>query len=266
MPAMSPLNPDTISVQLYTVREAVTDDDLDQTLVRIAGIGYRQVEPFGFPKWAEALAGGLERYGLAAPTTHASIVDADLDAMLPLARRLGIGTIIDPHTDPARWSSVDGIAGIADALNAAARKAADHGVDVGYHNHAFELESDIDGKHGLEILADQLSPEVILEVDTYWANAGGADVPALLNRLGDRVQALHIKDGDGSKDPKNQVAVGSGSLPVWDFVHAAHGMRYGVVELDDSAGDRFTAIADSFDYLTGRTPGPAAAFDAGTKG
>ena len=63
------------------------------------------------------------------------------------------------------------------------------------------------------MLADRLEPEVVLEVDTYWAYAGGADVPALLARLGDRVVALHIKDGDGSLDPSKQVPVGSGVLP-----------------------------------------------------
>lgn len=250
MTPASTLPIESVSVQLYTVREAVAAD-MDKTLARIAEIGYRQVEPFGFPNRSEALADALDRYGLRAPTTHASVVDAELDPLFTAARRIGISAIIDPHTDPARWQSREGISGIADSLNDAASRAAEHGLSVGYHNHAFELESLIDGKHGLEILAEQLAPEVILEVDTYWAYAGGADVPALLGRLGDRVQALHIKDGDGSKEPKNQVAVGSGSLPVWDFVNAASGLKYGVVELDDSQGDRFTAVADSLAYLTG---------------
>ena len=83
------------------------------------------------------------------------------------------------------------------------------------------------------MLAARLAPEVVLQVDTYWAYAGGADVPALLTRLGDRVVALHIKDGDGSLDPTKQVPVGSGVLPVWDIIAAApEALR--VVELDGS--------------------------------
>ena len=74
-------------------------------------------------------------------------------------------------------------------------------------------------------------------------------MPALLQRLGDRVVALHVKDGDGSTDNKKQVAVGSGSLPVWDFIDAApDALR--VVELDDSRDDRFQAVADSYAWLT----------------
>ena len=79
----------------------------------------------------------------------------------------------------------------------------------------------MNGRHALEVLADALSPEVVLEVDTYWAYVGGADVPGLLRRLGERVVALHIKDGDGTRDVESQVAVGAGSLPVWDFIEAA---------------------------------------------
>ncbi len=79
----------------------------------------------------------------------------------------------------------------------------------------------IDGRHALEVFADQLAPEVVLEVDTYWAYAGGADVPALLRRLGERVVALHIKDGDGTLDTKKQVPVGSGVIPIADIIAAA---------------------------------------------
>lgn len=248
---MPTLGTDVLSVQLYTIREALTSD-VDATLHRISETGYRQVEPFAFQKFLPELATALKQYGLSAPTTHSSLVDADVEDVLEAAKELGIGVVIDPHTAPGRWQREEDIAAIAESLNAAAEKAADLGLRVGYHNHAHELEAEIDGKHGLEVLASHLAPEVILEVDTYWAHVGGADVPALLRRLGDRVQALHIKDGDGSADTKKQVAVGEGVLPVWDFINAAPNMKWGVVELDDSAGDRFTAVADSFGYLTGK--------------
>ena len=110
--------------------------------------------------------------------------------------------------------------------------------------------SEIDGKHGLEVLAEQLDPAVVLEVDTYWAYVGGADVPALLDRLGDRVVALHIKDGDGSLDNKKQVPVGAGVVPVNEFMAAAPNALF-VVELDDSEGDLVEAVGASREYLTG---------------
>lgn len=242
--------PDQLSVQLYTVRGAL-EEDFDGTLAKIAEYGYTQVEPFGFVNFFDDLKTGLAAHGLSAPTTHMGLLTADdVDDVFAKAKELGIETVIVPSTDPARWQTAEGIAGIAAELNAAAAKAAAYGLKVGYHNHHFELESKVDGRHGLEVLAELLDPGVVLQVDTYWAYAGGADVPALLERLGDRVVALHVKDGDGSLDDKKQVAVGSGSLPVGDYLTAAPNALF-VVELDDSEGDLLEAVGASREFLVG---------------
>jgi len=243
-------NPDQLSVQLYTVRGAL-EEDFDGTLAKIAGFGYTQVEPFAFVNFFDDLKTGLSTHGLAAPTTHMGLLAVDdQDAVFTAAKELGIETIIVPSSDRASWQSAEGIAEIAAGLNAAAEKAAAHGLKVGYHNHEYELVSEIDGRHGLEVLAEQLAPAVVLEVDTYWAFVGGADVPALLDRLGDRVVALHIKDGDGSLDNKKQVPVGAGVVPVNEFMAAAPNALF-VVELDDSEGDLVEAVGASREYLTG---------------
>jgi sugar phosphate isomerase/epimerase len=240
------------SVQLYAVRDSLTAD-FDGTLERLAGLGFRQVEPFRLTDFAEQLRTGLSRHGLSAPTTHQQLIGADLDAVFAVANDLGIGTVILPSTDAGRWQTESGVAEVAQDLNEIAAAATAHGVRIGYHNHHFELESKIDGRHALEVFADQLAPEVVLEVDTYWAYAGGADVPALLRRLGDRVTALHVKDGDGTLDPSAQVALGSGSLPVREIVAAApDALR--VIELDDTTGDMFEAIEASRAYLISSDP------------
>lgn len=239
---------ENLSLQLYTVRHQL-EADFDATMARIAEIGYRLVEPFGLVGLAPRLAEALPRYGLAAPTTHAGLLREDNGPIFAAARQLGVTTIIDPYVEPERWRSADDIRATAEALNKAAAAAAEHGITVGYHNHHFELESRIDGRHALEVLAEQLSPEVVLEVDTYWAQVGGADVPALLDRLGDRVSALHVKDGDGTLDNSAQVAVGDGVIAVAEILAAAPAALR-VVELDDFTGDIFEAVAGSFAYLT----------------
>lgn len=235
-----------LSVQLYTVRNALAED-FDGTLERIAGFGYTLVEPFQFVNFLDGL-GSLAKHGLSAPTSHVGLLTGDQEEIFAAAKELGIETVIEPAVREPQWQSEESIREVAAQLNAAAEKAAEHGLRVGYHNHWWELQTKVDGRHGLEVLADHLAPEVVLELDTYWANAGGADVPALLGRLGDRVVALHVKDGDGSLDTKTQVAVGSGSLPVWDYIAAApDALR--VVELDDSSGDLLDAVRDSRTYL-----------------
>ena len=237
-----------LSVQLYTVRDALAED-FDATLGRIAEIGFTQVEPFAFTKSVDELEAGLAKYGLTAPTTHVGLLDADQQEVFSAAKRLGIQTVIEPAVREPHWQTEDDIAETARKLNAAAELAAEHGIRVGYHNHWWEVERDFDGRRGLQVLAEHLVPEVILEVDTYWAVVAGVDVPALLGALGERVVALHIKDGDGSRDVKKQVPLGSGSIPIWDFI-AARPDALQVVELDDSEVDMMDAVAQSYTYIT----------------
>ena len=239
----------TYSLQLYTLRTAL-GEDLPGTIRRVAALGYTAVEPYNFVATADELAAALSESGLTAPSGHAPLLSADQDEIFEAARKLGIGTVIDPHVERSRWSSDEGIRATAEALNAAAKKGSGYGITVGYHNHEFELEERIDGTSALEVLAGYLDPEVVLEVDTYWAAVGGEDPAALLRRLGDRVRFIHIKDGPLTKHDKEQVAVGSGRMPVWDVLDAAPGLEAAVVELDDFDGDIFAAVADSLAYLT----------------
>lgn len=241
--------PGALSVQLYTVREAIAAD-LPAALEKIAAIGFENVEPYGFVDRADEYRIHLAANGLSAPSGHGTLIGVtDLDPIFAAATMLGIETVIDPISDPERWSTREGVLGVAADLNAAAVAGKAHGLRVGYHNHAFELESIIDGTTALEILAENLDEEVVLELDTYWAAVGGQDVPALLAKLGSRVQFLHVKDGAISKINTEQQAVGDGRMPVIEILEASPAALR-VVELDDFDGDVFDALTASFAYLT----------------
>ena len=242
-----------LSVQLYTVRGRLAED-LPGTLRALADLGFAQVEPFSFTSYGEGgadLGRALVDAGLSAPTTHqhlAGLGEDELDAVFAAAAALGVERVVEPMVAVERWGSAEDVAGVAAELNAAAAVAARHGVSVGYHNHAHELESTLDGRPALEVLADHLDDAVGLEVDTYWVAVGGQDPVALLQRLGERVVALHLKDGPVSADPADQVPLGQGRMPVADLVAAApRALR--VIELDDSRGDLLQAVADSATFL-----------------
>lgn len=241
-----------LSVQLYTVRDALSAD-LPGTLQRIADIGYTNVEAFGFVDNADELAAALRDAGLAAPSGHARLLDAgeqDLERIFHASTTLGFGTLIDPHIDESRWTTREDVEAIARELSALAPRAADHGLVLGYHNHAFEFSNRIDGVSAYEVFADALSDDVVLELDTYWVQVGGDDPVAVIGKCGDKVQFLHVKDGDGSHDDKQQVAVGDGIMPIRDIIAAAPDALH-VVELDDHEGDVFQAVADSYTFLEG---------------
>jgi sugar phosphate isomerase/epimerase len=237
----------SLSVQLYSVRDAFAADSTG-TLRRLAEIGFTRVEPYGVVENLAALRTGLPAAGLTAPTAHAKLVGADQPAVFAAAAELGIDVVIEPAVRAEHWQAPADIAATAAALNDAAKAAAEHGLRVGYHNHWWELESRIGDRTGLEVLAEQLDPEVLLEVDTYWATAGGADAPELLRRLGDRVHALHVKDGALATDASGQVPAGQGRVPVAEVLAAAPGALR-VVEFDRYDGDIFDGLAASFGYL-----------------
>jgi sugar phosphate isomerase/epimerase len=260
------------SVQLFTVKDAL-EADLDGTLAEVARRGFTAVEPYDFVRRAEPLAAALAAHGLIAPTGHAflasdSFVNPDgsgtklpvptPDQVFDAAETLGMGTVIDPYTEPARWETRAQIEETARLLNAAAEIAAARGLRVGYHNHAHELEVQFDGVTGLELLAQLLDPRVVLEVDLYWAARAGVDPAALLERLGDRVIAVHVKDGTLDPEavqaypPADQVPAGTGAVPLAEALDAASALEVAIVEYDAYAGDLFEGIEQSRIFLDER--------------
>ncbi|WP_120521752.1 sugar phosphate isomerase/epimerase family protein [Arthrobacter celericrescens] len=244
------------SLQLYTLRNAI-QEDLPGTIRKVAEIGFTQVEPYNFVALAPELGAALKENGLTAPSGHAPLLSADQDEIFAAAKELGITTVIDPYLPAEHWQSPEDIQATAAKLNAAARKGAEYGIRVGYHNHAWELESTIEGTTALEYLETLLDPELVLEVDTYWAAVGGQDPVELLARLGGRVKFIHIKDGPATTDTKAQQPAGQGTIPVLDVIAAATSLEVGVVEFDDYSGDIFQGITESLDYLNAAAAGAA---------
>ncbi|MET7685099.1 sugar phosphate isomerase/epimerase [Streptomyces sp. NPDC005423] len=262
-----------LSLQLYSVRQAL-DADEDGTLARLAALGVRTVEVFGFVHRAQALADALSRHGLSARTGHAGFLSPGaaapgggpvptLDETFRAAQVLGLEMVFDPFVPASRWADEKEIARTATLLNEAAGRAAGHGLRLGYHNHSQEFVHTVAGVNAFDFFADQLDPQVVLEIDLFWASAGGNDAVALLRRLGPRVRALHIKDGPLIDDPftsgapfdpadTRQVAPGRGQVPLDAALDAAPHAEYAVIEFDHYAGDIFEGVEAGIGYLNGK--------------
>ena len=257
-----------ISVQLYSIHTEL-GKDLDGSLGRLADIGLQTVEAFDFVRQADALKESFGRYGLSSPTAHAILIEeagvATPDGLLSVppaeetfaaAVDLGVQVVIDPFVAPDRWATLEDVQRNADRLNARAEQAARAGLKVGYHNHDHEFTSTIDGRPALEVFADLLDPSVLLEIDLYWATAGGADPVALLQRLGDRVVAVHAKDGPmrpgitAAELPSDQRPAGQGDVPLAAVLASVPNLPYAVIEFDHYEGDIFDGIAQSYQFLS----------------
>lgn len=259
----------TPSVQLYSVRDAI-DANVDEALARLAEIGFTKVEPYAFHLRTGELRRAFDAAGVTAPSGHAPVIDAEQpETIFDAAAELGIGLVIDPFIPTERWRTADEVQRLAERVNALAELAAARGLRFGYHNHQWEFTNRIDGRVAYELFVEQLAPNVQLELDAFWATVGGADAAALLRGLGERVQAIHVKDGEISGDIatvlpssedaltvppalkaafENQAPAGQGDVELRAILAAApHALR--VVEFDAYRGDVFAGIAESYAWL-----------------
>lgn len=242
-----------ISVQLYSVREAIAED-LPAAIARVAELGFTNVEPWGFVDRVDQFREALTGNNLSAPSAHAGLVAAEaVQPIFAAAAALGVRTLIDPMVPAERWATREDVQATADRLAELAGQAADHGLTIGYHNHWWELAQQVDGRPALEVFAEVLDERVVLEVDTYWAAVGGVPAPELLARLGERVKFLHVKDGPITDDPKAQLPAGTGAMDV-PAVLAAAPDALRVIEFDAYAGGIFEGLAASLAYLRGMSP------------
>jgi sugar phosphate isomerase/epimerase len=90
-----------------------------------------------------------------------------------------------------------------------------------------------------------LNPDVTLELDTYWAQVGGADAAEPVCSLGKRAHYLHIKDGPIDRGQDNQSAVGQGTMDVPRILKANAAARWHAVEPDGCAGDIWKTVRGS---------------------
>jgi sugar phosphate isomerase/epimerase len=261
------------SVQLYTLA-AEFSADMEGSLDKLAAIGLRNVEAFDFVRRPEQIRRALDAAGLASPTGHAPLLSDTLwtpDGSIPTpapevvfeaAATVGLTTVIDPFVAKERWFTHDGVKDIAERMNALVDTAASFGLRVGYHNHAQEFVASFDGRTAFEEFIALTDERVAVELDLYWALTGGQDVPALAARIGERLVAVHVKDGVapetnpfgpdatefGSAD-LDQRRPGDGDVPLAEALRAAAAVRYAVIEYDRAPGEVFADIAASFDFL-----------------
>ena len=249
--------PPPISVQLYSLREQVAAD-FPAVLARLGAKGYAGVELAGFGDLTAAqLADALSRAGLVLSSAHVGYARPDeFAAALDDHRALGCDTAVVPAMRADGFEDLDAVHKTADRINRLVDVARERGMTLGYHNHWWELQNKIGDRTAFEVFADLLDPAVQLEVDLYWATAGGADLVELLRRLVDRVVAVHVKDGpmrpgiSARELPNDQQPAGQGDVPLAAVLTADDlSIPYAVLEFDHYEGDVFDGLAQGYTWL-----------------
>jgi len=260
-----------ITVQLYSVRD-LASADYEGTVRKIAAMGFGCVEPAGFPGSSPEKAAKLfQELGLKAPTCHCGLPIGDkADEIIETALLLGHRYLITgcPPKFKENFASADAVKATAELYCEAASNLEKHGLQIGYHNHDWDLV-DIDGQPGYRIFLDKTPATVLWEADVFWVAKAGRDPAAFLQEIGPRGKALHFKDGILSADDSFTEAetesgkimvsnavpflpAGAGQVDLVAASKAAAHAEYIAVELDSYAGDMLSAIQESYTYLTSK--------------
>ncbi|MDQ0453849.1 sugar phosphate isomerase/epimerase family protein [Rhizobium paknamense] len=188
-----------LGFQLYSARNF---QPFSHIFPKLKKAGYTHVEGYGV-LYAEADEAGLkalkddlDRNGLTMPTAHFSLdmLEKEPQKALSIARTLGIEAIYCPYLMPdQRPNDAAGWHAFGQRLEKAGKPIVDAGLTFGWHNHDFEFVALADGSTP----QDQIfagGPSLKWEADIAWVIRGLANPSDWIERYGDRITAVHVKD------------------------------------------------------------------------
>jgi sugar phosphate isomerase/epimerase len=229
---------DRVSFQLYSARKF---PPLERQLAVLAGIGYRNVEPYGgLFKEPEALRAALQSHDLATPTAHVGIdlLRQDVGTVVRLAKDFGIEEVIVPAVpNEERSQPAEGWDKLGAELGGYQKALAPEGIGLAWHNHSFEFERLPDGSYPLDHILGA-APGLHWQADIGWIEWPGQDAAEWIGKYKERVTALHVKDlapkGENA-DEDGQADVGHGTMDWQKLMPAikAPSVNYIVLEHDN---------------------------------
>lgn len=215
-----------MGLQMYTVRQPMAQDPVG-TLRKIAALGYRNLETYGFDPATLNYYGmpaadfrkRLDHQGLSTTTGHydlhaylnqpAEAMTAYVDRCILGAQALNQKYITWAWLDP-QSRSLESFRKVAERLNMIGAQAAKAGLRVAYHNHDFEFTPQ-DGKIGYDILMRETDADLVkLQLDLFWVAHSSARSPHELFLLQPgRFVMWHVKDMDSAR---RYTELGRGSI------------------------------------------------------
>jgi len=256
--------PSKIGLQLYTLRTDLSKD-LEGTLKKVAAIGYKEVELFGYndgkffgktPKEFKSILDGLGldpvsgHYGAGVQMKdQKGTLSNDWQRAVDDAASIGQKYVNCAYLTDGERKSIDDYKKYVDLFNKSGEVAKKAGLQFGYHNHDFEFKK-MDGQLPYDIIASTDPDLVKLELDLYWIVKAGLDPVDLFKKYPGRFPLWHVKDMD--KGDQSFAEVGTGSIDFKKIFDARKiaGMTHFFVEQDVAKIPALEAIDISFKNVT----------------
>ncbi|MDR2424128.1 MAG: sugar phosphate isomerase/epimerase [Prevotellaceae bacterium] len=248
-----------IGLQLYSLRDDVKDLGIKKVLELVAKMGYVNLETAGY---SDGKLYGLspaefkkivEDLGMKATSSHlgrnlSDNRDADMswwNNAVEAHNAAGMKYMVMPSSPlGGGGATIDNVKRYGEYFNEIGLITAAASMKFGYHNHAFEFESKVDGVPVYDLLVANTSPDhVMFQNDVYWTQKGGYNPVDYLKKYPKRIQLLHIKD--------EQAIGASGTMDfkaIFDVANA-NGIKDWYVEVERYIGTPQEDVQKSFDYL-----------------
>lgn len=274
-----------VGVQASMLKEPFAKIGVYETLKKIGELGYHSVEISQLPMTPANVAQmkrAQEECGVKIAATSASVAPSGMPGQETLATHFSkiVKDCKELNCDFIRigmlpmdcMANLDKVLHFCRMANVAAKKLADEGIKLYYHNHHVEFVK-FEGKTMLDIIrenADQLG----FELDVHWVHRGGCDPVKVIKDYAGKVELIHLKDyrigllspdafGKISKgdfkgfmgDFRNVVEfaeVGEGTLDMPAIIEASleAGAKQFFIEQDETYGrDAFDCLVISRDNL-----------------
>ncbi|MCX6216188.1 sugar phosphate isomerase/epimerase [Spirosoma sp.] len=237
-----------VGLQLYTLRDLMAKDP-EGTLRKVAQLGYKEVEPFGysdgkfFGKTPKEFAALIKELGMTAPSGHYTTgktmpkmkgtLTNDWKRAVDDAAAIGQKYMVCAYLFPEERTKLDDYKAFTDLFNKSAEVVKAAGMQFCYHNHDFEFMA-LSGKIPYDVLTSGTDKNLVkLELDLYWATRAGQDPVALFKKHPGRFPLWHVKDMEKTAE-KAFAPVGTGSIDfqrIFDAKKTA-GMTHYFVEQD----------------------------------
>ena len=197
-------------LQLYSIGKTA-EKDFGEAVKLAADLGYASVESAGFfGKTPAEVRDVLARSNVTLSGTHSPYKDLTerLEETIAFHKAIGNKNYIIPGHTMKNQAAID------EFVQAVARiqpRLRQEGIALSFHNHYREFLPNEDGSVVFEQLLYRT--ELTFEVDTYWAYIGMQHPIELLDRVGDRLWSIHIRDGMADR---SGMPLGRGTAPVSD--------------------------------------------------
>jgi sugar phosphate isomerase/epimerase len=239
------------AAQLFTLREELKRG-IAPVFKELKEMGWGGVQLSALPSGYDPVevAKALQDNKLGTAGIHVSIdrLENDLAQVIEEVSLYNTKDIVCPFL-PEDLRNKDGYEKVKTLLNEVAKKAPE--FRISYHNHAFEFDTEIDGKSALEYLVEPTDNNKILaEIDVFWVKKGGKDPLEFIQPYANRMPIIHLKDM--TNDERQTFAeVGTGVIdfvPILNWCEKS-GVEWYAVEQDICPGDPMDSLQISLENL-----------------